>query len=188
MGEKNHIEIRWIKAHVGHPGNELADDMAKEGAEDTENPVEDVPKMPRNIARNTIRRKCVEIWNEWWQDSPHYRQTKLFLPEIDKTKALDFTKGRRNIFSAVVQFITGFNFLNYHQDLVDKGMGNDMTENNNDEEPMEPIDRSLCRFCKSGPESTFHMLTVCDKHAIIRFLLWGQESLQPPYKITSNQI
>ena len=38
IGQKvNRLEINWIKAHVGHIGNELADKMAREAVHQTEN-------------------------------------------------------------------------------------------------------------------------------------------------------
>ena len=38
VGQKvNRLEINWIKAHVGNLGNELADNMARESVNQTEN-------------------------------------------------------------------------------------------------------------------------------------------------------
>ena len=37
LGELTQVSLRYVKAHVGHPGNELADDMAKEGAANVDN-------------------------------------------------------------------------------------------------------------------------------------------------------
>ena len=36
-GLHTNITIKWIKAHVGHYGNELADQLAKDGA--SKNPI-----------------------------------------------------------------------------------------------------------------------------------------------------
>ena len=41
----------------------------------------------------------------------------------------------------------------------------------------------LCRYCKLGPESTYHTLAECEKHTLARFLIWGVEKLEPPYHI-----
>ena len=37
LGEFTRVSLRYVKAHVGHSGNELADDMAKEGAANLDN-------------------------------------------------------------------------------------------------------------------------------------------------------
>ena len=34
LAENNYVRIQWVKAHVGHTGNERADKCAKEGAID----------------------------------------------------------------------------------------------------------------------------------------------------------
>ena len=46
-GRLVHITIRWVKAHAEHAGNVRADDLANDGARDTDSdPVVDLPKMP----------------------------------------------------------------------------------------------------------------------------------------------
>ena len=38
VGQKvNRLEISWITAHVGHPGNEMADKLARESLSQQEN-------------------------------------------------------------------------------------------------------------------------------------------------------
>ncbi|MEC8785004.1 MAG: ribonuclease H family protein, partial [Pseudomonadota bacterium] len=45
VAEQNTVTIVWVKAHVGHKGNEKADELAKEGAADEENHVTDIPNV-----------------------------------------------------------------------------------------------------------------------------------------------
>lgn len=94
---------------------------------------------------------------------------------------MDYTRNRKTAFSAAVQFITGFNFLNYHQSLVKKSQND--ADGNDDLE-----DYALCRLCRSASESTFHMLTECEKHTLTRYMIWGTEMITPPYDIKMTQI
>lgn len=48
LATQNQVEIRWVKAHVGHPGNEIADELAKKGTEDIENVALDLPNISKS--------------------------------------------------------------------------------------------------------------------------------------------
>lgn len=174
--QDNTVTLRWVKAHVGHPGNEKADELAKQGADLEKDPIraENVPLVPSSFIRNSVREKVVSLWNKVWQADPQCRQTKLFIPEISKKKALDYTKCRRTVFSAAVQFITGHNFMRKHDSIVQNGFLH--------------YDSSLCQHCQKAPESTMHVLSECDKYGVTRYLLWGVEKLTPPYDIKLKSI
>ena len=170
----NNVVLRWIKAHVGHPGNERADTLAKEGAENPALIANCIPLTANTQVKSELREKTVAFWNEQWQKYPACRQTKHFFPTINKSQSLDYTKCRRNVFSAVVQFITGHNFLNRHQAIVDFGFAE--------------FNAAKCRYCQKQEESTYHMLSECDAHAATRQMIWGRDTLIPPFNISMYQI
>ena len=173
-GRHNRVTLKWIKAHVGHDGNEKADELAKEGSTKEGPPEADAPDMAARIVHGDIRTKVQKHWNEWWQNHPHCRQTKHFFPEVDKSKSLNYIKCGRTVFSALVQICTGHNGMNRHDFLVETGEDNDP--------------RGLCRTCKEAKETTYHLLSECEAHAFSRFMVWGKDTLEPPYDITSKDL
>lgn len=175
----NKIHLRWVKAHVGHVGNERADELAKVGAADTDAVVADPPKTPYYVIKNEIKEKVVSYWDKEWQivkKKNNCRQTKHFFPELDRKLSVEYMKNRRTLFSAVIQFVTGHNFMLRHQALVKQGKSYYRKKN------------AKCTYCEKGEESTYHMLSECEKHAMTRFMIWGQPELKPPYKITFREI
>jgi hypothetical protein len=44
--------------------------------------------IPVSYAKNTIKNKTIELWNQRWIGSTTGRQTKAFFPTIDDRKAL----------------------------------------------------------------------------------------------------
>ena len=98
----------------------------------------------------------------------------MFIPTINKAQALDYTKCRRTVFSAVVQLITGHNFLNRQEAIVQYGHAD--------------FDAAKCRICQKAEESTFHLLSECDAFDLTRMLIWGEMKLTPPYNLKLKQI
>ena len=70
-------DLCWIKAHVGHPGNEKADELAKMGI--TRVVFTEVPHSGQ-INKNYVQQKSYEEWEDRWRQEPTCRQTKLCHP------------------------------------------------------------------------------------------------------------
>ena len=106
MGEKNNIHLRWVKAHVGIHGNEVADSLAKKGTTLGNGAVEGLLTPQANQAKQIddfFRKK----WNKQWNSYEHARQTKIWFPQpVEKTSSLLLNLDRNRL-STLVQFTTG---------------------------------------------------------------------------------
>jgi ribonuclease HI len=59
------VEFSWIKAHVGHRGNELADQLAKEVASN-KNEDECYNRFPKSAVISELKDQSLKQWqNEW---------------------------------------------------------------------------------------------------------------------------
>jgi ribonuclease HI len=137
------VEIYWIKAHIGHHGNELADKAAKDGALGDD--------LPRQTASSGAGIKAhlthlyMEKWKTRWRKLKTCRQTKIWLPEIDLGVSKQLLRQKRHDYGTTVRWITGHNFLKRHTALFDP----------------DNVDAN-CRFCELEPETSSHLITTCE--------------------------
>lgn len=75
------VHFSWIKAHVGNHGNELADQLAKEAALNTEIP-SSFDLIPKSAVITEAGYRSTEKWENEWANSTNGAQTKLFFPTI----------------------------------------------------------------------------------------------------------
>jgi len=79
-------EFSWIKAHVRHSGNELADPLAKEAAS-SRTIDECYNRIPKNAVLCELNEQSVSQWQNEWERSSKVAITKPFFPKIaDKLK------------------------------------------------------------------------------------------------------
>jgi ribonuclease HI len=82
------IAFTWIRAHVGHFGNELADKLAKEAAGED---IISYNRIPICEIAQKIREMSLEKWQRQWDSTPKALTTKEFFPTIKdrlKTKII----------------------------------------------------------------------------------------------------
>ena len=84
-----HVTLSWIKAHVGHEGNELADTQAKLGA--SREIINATTLVPWGSVKTAINEAIQAEWNIRWKNIPKHDATKYFWKQADKTRAEVFS-------------------------------------------------------------------------------------------------
>ena len=146
---KADLRIHWIKAHVGHPGNERADELAKAGLQSDN--FSDVGMSLRHCKLLFREASCKE-WDWEWDGlstDPNRtcKQTKIWWPGVNETQAKKsntLIQMDREDLSPSSQWYSGFNSLKYHKH---KKSGTDPT----------------CRLCHEGLETSDHLAFHCPR-------------------------
>ena len=168
------LSISWIKAHVGFPGNERADQLAKEGTVIPEN---DMIYIPPSLSyhKTNNKTKLYTTWNNRWEkttftlrkeytnepeESPEFTteykptmwQTKNWWPHIDKGKSRELLNNDKQELRRLIQAITGFNHLKY----------NKIKAKSFKEKRRFSRKEAACRICEEEAETFWHLATDCE--------------------------
>jgi ribonuclease HI len=149
LHQHHEVTLLWIKAHVGHKGNELADQHAKNGILQRDSlELTDIPFSP-SYYRARATEALIAQWNNRWYQTPGHRQSKMFYPEVDPLKSTKIVNLDREKLSRLVRFSTGHNFLRKHQDLqIHKTR------------TLTKLNR--CRLCEDDYEESSHIVAQCE--------------------------
>ncbi|QQP50806.1 Uncharacterized protein FKW44_011940, partial [Caligus rogercresseyi] len=159
LGRVNHANLHWIKAHVGWPGNEKADRLAKAGSRS--NLLKDIP-IPDSFMSDLTRRGLYREWASRWTQDSSCRQSKLWLPKPDPNASKRLINLSRESLCIQIQIITGHNFLRYHQSFSNKFLTRE------------------CRFCQQSDETSYHVLAECDFFCLKRMIAQKCFNQHPP--------
>ena len=147
----NSITLQYIKAHVGHDGNEAADLNAKRGAESLGSGPEPFLPVPQSYFKSTLKAALNSEWQARWDQNPEFcKQTKLWFKKITPMMLVFLKKGSRQELGKIIQFITGHCNLMKHQFRIGKSS------------------ESNCRLCNTTWETPWHLTTECPKLQSIR--------------------
>ena len=171
LAEQNTVTLKKVAAHSSHLGNDRADFLAKEGAKDTENPVPDQPLVSNQVIRNELRAKVQEFWNQEWMTRVDCRQTRHFFPTIDVKLSKQIISCGRRTMSALVQFLTGHNFMRRHESIIYQGYN-------------DPEGLAYCNFCEQDlDQSSYHIFAECETFADHRQRWFGARELSLPFDV-----
>ena len=175
-GVKN-ITISWIKGHAGYMGNEEADRLAAIGAS---LPIiaSDQPNISRKQLNGIIKGLFYAWWDRVWLEERHNkltrcRQTRMFFPHLRPEFSFDLVNSHREVYSMLVQLITGHNYANRHQFIIDS--------NNGLVDPIRDKHLALCSLCGEDEESSLHLLAECSALMNLRLQVFGEHQLAPPF-------
>ena len=153
LNQTHKITLNWVKAHAGNEGNERADVLAKRGTTLTLPPAPPhdnsnflpTPFPPSHV-KNITRESSLATWNKQWDNSPHYRQTKIFFPKVEPLKSAHLLKLNREDFGRAIRWLTGHCLLNRHNHLL---------------YPTE-FPTPTCRMCGWEDETSSHIICNCE--------------------------
>ena len=130
----------WTKAHVGTPGNERADQLAKEATLLT-NEVAIPP--PASTLKNTLDDAAHKLWNKQWENYNEARQSKIFHPSFNKSTTAAIIQWPRLKLGRYIRAVTRHNNLLYHLHNIDNSIS------------------PACRFCLEAYEQFVHLAYDC---------------------------
>ena len=160
--------------------------MAKKGRDSRSPPVADCPLIARATVNYEIQQATRKLWKAMWRLEPTCRQTKDWFPEGPRVDfAFDCLRLPRPICSQVIHFVTGHNFLQRHQAIIfeseKRGYEKALEELEEDYEGIIDSPISSCTLCGKDEESSYHIMTECEKLSTIRLAVFGREDIPPPY-------
>jgi hypothetical protein len=130
------IEFNWIKAHAGHHGNELPDQIAKEAA-NSRDINECYTRIPKSAVRRELKDHSVTKWQSEWDHTTKGAITKSFFPKIAERLKL-----KVKVTANFTTIVTGHgNIKSYLR-------------------KYKILDSPMCS-CKSGEQTVDHIIFEC---------------------------
>ena len=102
LGESNEITLRWIPAHCGYEGNELADQLTKRGSNNDRATRIKLP-MPRCVCYAALRRKPRVSWSKSYKLNPPKMFNILWRDKFSK----DLIRMNKRDLRAATHILTG---------------------------------------------------------------------------------
>ena len=93
------IEFKWVKAHAGIYGNEIADRLAKEA---TQNYYVTYSRTPKSAIKTDTRKESIRKWRSQWEKTTKGAITKEFFPSVESRLAVNL-----NLSPNVTTIMTG---------------------------------------------------------------------------------
>ena len=172
LSTHNKIELRWIKAHIGLPGNESADKLAKEGCTKALQKHNITPIPDSLIKQKTCDRAKHNTFNTFKRIGGK-RLTELITntEEWDKlTKELTYLTNKRQKFRAATQICTDIGPFKKFLYKINKAPN------------------QVCRLCNQHTENAEHILCKCEHLSTIRLSTFGEPFINNKFQkyITSQ--
>ena len=170
------IEVRWIKAHNGIIGNEIADRAAKTGANLL---VRQEVGLSKAATKDRVTTHLYRMWNEKWKNQESCRQTRMFIPEIDRGKSKKIMSLKKTDLGILVRHVTGHAHLARHNIIAQTALASDNSQSHysdNDASVIENADNildtvdiskdkhnAICRLChlRGMEETPLHLVLKC---------------------------
>ncbi len=143
LDKTDSVELVWVRGHNNTTGNEVADMLARVGAEEARRISYSSPFTPASFKRMkiTINQGFIKLWQSRWNHTDLYRVSKLFLPTVQTNTSL--LKMSIKELQRLSQIITGHGLYKRHL------------------RHWNELDDYQCALCDEGDEDSFHLWQYC---------------------------
>jgi ribonuclease HI len=154
------VQFQWIPAHVGVPGNELADQAAKQAASQAVNPQGEPLQEPDQLrvllatTKTSIRKTMRKEWEKSWKLAAHGRELFRLGVRPGKDTLTLRTGTHRAISSVITQMRTGKISLRAYLSIINRA----------------ETDQCQCGY---GAQTTRHILLECRNWVEERQQMWA---------------
>lgn len=142
-----HIHLHWVKAHVGIPGNERADELAKKAAlKDKRAPVYD--RFPISFGKRVLRERTEALWQARYLQAEGGSVTRLFFKDVRRAYKILGRLRMDNLYSLI---FTGHGGVRQYLHR------------------FKIADSPLCACNSQDEETVAHILLECPRYARERY-------------------
>lgn len=160
LAEKNQVWLLWIPGHSGLDGNELSDQLAKQGSTTQFIGPEPALGVSVQAAKLALRRWTRHKQAGEWRGNPKCRQAKQLIPGPNPRSARNLLALTRHQVRLVVGVLTGHCTLQRHLSI------------------MRLVPTPTCPLCQEEEETALHFLGRCAALTAKRLRILGAGFLE----------
>lgn len=155
VAKQNMIDIVWVPGHSGVPGNEAADQLARNGSSKLPCAPEPVLKIASSSVIRAIENELMHRFRQHWKEQS-LRQSKVFLKGPCKKMTRQLLQLKRSDLRVLTALLTGHG--PFYRHLYNMGLS----------------ETPLCRFCELEDETGCHLLRDCPALSFKRWRCTGE--------------